>query len=507
MGWIDGVSRASGLDERERNEIEALLDVFRRMRRRNELIDSYYEADVRPKPIGPDTMISQVQLDVDITCHWPKKAVHSLSSLVKFDDFVFDGERDESLDLVLRNCGFASALSRHRVGMLKNGCCFATVGKGADGHAYVRFHSANTATAIMDATTEMMRSGLVIAATSVTEWSKRVAVPVQVNLHMPGEVVVIRRGTTNAERNSWHATRMPLGGDTCLMVPIAYRPTENKPLGSSRIDSTIRDLVDDVLHLRQVLVLSTELYAIPMRYIVGLNSSTFEELKKNPKWALYLNPVFTATRDSRSGNTAELGQLPANSPAALLDLIYTDAKMFASATGVPLNSLGIVQDNPSSAEAIAEGRKDMTDEAQDLIDNQMKPALRQVAILAMMVEHNVESVDGLDESQRSVLARFKNPAMPSISASTDAAMKIASVNPGFAQTSVFYEMVGFDRETIRRIEKEQRMNQSRQSFGSLLANTARDAQSQGTIGERPNGFGMSGNAPREETASNETIGS
>lgn len=35
------------------------------------------------------------------------------------------------------------------------------------------------------------------------------------------------------------------------------------------------------------------------------------------------------------------------------------AKMFSGVTGVPLNILGVVQDNPSSAEAIMTSREDV----------------------------------------------------------------------------------------------------------------------------------------------------
>ncbi len=59
------------------------------------------------------------------------------------------------------------------------------------------------------------------------------------------------------------------------------------------------------------------------------------------------------------------------------------------------------------------------------------------------------------------MPHFKNPAMPSIAATTDAAMKIASVNPAFASTDVFFEMVGFDQATISRVNSQMRMNQAR----------------------------------------------
>ena len=53
------------------------------------------------------------------------------------------------------------------------------------------------------------------------------------------------------------------------------------------------------------------------------------------------------------------------------------------------------------------------------------------------------------------MAHFKNPAMPSVSATADAAMKIAAARQGFAQTDVFAEMAGFDQADIRRIKAQE----------------------------------------------------
>ena len=145
---------------------------------------------------------------------------------------------------------------------------------------------------------------------------------------------------------------------------------------------------------------------------------------------------------------------------------------------MPLNSLGIVQDNPSSAEAISESRHDLIGEAQDMIDGQLTPALREIALLAMMVQANRARVEDLDEVQQSVMPHFRNPAMPSLASTTDAAMKIASVNPAFAGTDVFFEMVGFDRATIARVNSQMRMNRMRDALASqpMLAGRTSDAQ-------------------------------
>ena len=48
--------------------------------------------------------------------------------------------------------------------------------------------------------------------------------------------------------------------------------------------------------------------------------------------------------------------------------------------------------------------------------------------------------------------------MPSMAATADAATKIASADPGFAGTDVYYEMLGFDAATIARIQAQKRRN-------------------------------------------------
>ena len=65
------------------------------------------------------------------------------------------------------------------------------------------------------------------------------------------------------------------------------------------------------------------------------------------------------------------------------------------------------------------------------------------------------NLDGLTAEQKDVMAHFKNPAMPSVAVTADAAIKIAAVRPNFAQTDVFAEMIGFDKADIRRIKAQE----------------------------------------------------
>lgn len=465
VNGLHGLTRASGLASDEADELKELVNVYKRMRTRNETLDAYYEGDVMVRDIGVPILPDDAEVHVDLSCDWARKAVTSLSRLVKFDGYVFDGapdEYDEGLRMVERRCNLRSLFARYKLGVLKKGCAFVTVNNQGTS-ANVRFHSADSGAAIMDLATDRLRSGFVIADTRKTHWSPENQVVTQANFYMVGKRIMLMRDSPS----EWHAERVETPDGAMMMVALVNEPTDTKPLGTSRIGRPVRDLIDDVLRVRLALTISTAFYAIPMRALLGLTDELFKALAEKPKWSTFINPMILTTA-GRGGQVPTPYQFPANSPDALIRLIENDAKMFSGATGVPLNSLGIVQDNPSSAEAIAEARKDLTDTAQDLIDGQLVPAMREVATLVMMVESNRRSVDELDEFQLSVMPHFRNPAMPSIAATADAATKLASVNPAFAQTDEFLRMFGFDNATIARISRQMRTNQARQSFGSLL---------------------------------------
>ena len=74
--------------------------------------------------------------------------------------------------------------------------------------------------------------------------------------------------------------------------------------------------------------------------------------------------------------------------------------------------------------------------------------------MAIAIQNNV-TLKELTEEQQDIVAHFKNPALPSVAASADAAIKIASARQGFAETDTFLEMIGFDKADIRRIKAQE----------------------------------------------------
>ena len=76
------------------------------------------------------------------------------------------------------------------------------------------------------------------------------------------------------------------------------------------------------------------------------------------------------------------------------------------------------------------------------------------ARMALAISNN-QTLEELDPAQADVIAHFKNPSMPSVAVTADAAVKIAGVRQGFAQTDTFLEMLGFSQAEIRRIKAQE----------------------------------------------------
>lgn len=462
MRGLEGALRAKYLKKPQQDALEELLDVHRRVSSRNAELESYYEGDVMARDIGVAVLPPEADVHVSLSCDWPHKAVEALANRSRLRSIGLAGGNDAALSRIMAENALVTEYKRHMIGQLKRGCMFATVTE-LDGRANVRFHGADSAAGIWDELHGRLGSGFVVANRARTRYSRHKPVPVELHLHMPGSITVISRSREN--ENEWSAATEAQPNDRPLMEAFRFCPTDTKPLGQSRITRAVRDLTDDVLRVRLALAVSTAFYAVPQKFLLGLTDEQYDRLMTS-KWSTYIGSVLLTTRDGETGQAPQVGQLASNSPQALIDLIRSDAALFSGATSVPLNSLGIIQDNPSSAQAIEAARADLIDVAADLNETNAE-SLRQVAVMAQAVAAN-KAIGELEDAQRDVLVDFRDPRMSSMSASADAALKAATVDQEFAKTDVYWEMQGFDTATVERIRAQER----RAAGMNLLASSA-----------------------------------
>ena len=360
---------------------------------------------------------------------------------------------------------------------------FATVQRIGDAVA-VRTHTAETAAAIWDVAAQRIAAGFVIADSRRTRWSPSTPVPVQVNLHLPWRVVVL----TQHGAGRWAAASNPTPLDRPMMEAFCFRPTGTKPFGQSRITPAVRYYVDEVQRTLRYMAVSGALYATPKDVLMGLSEAQFKAME-GENFNVMATSLFKATR-SKDGSVPDYRRIQAASPQPYIDSIATYAKLFSGATGVPLNSLGIVQDNPSSAQAIEAQREDICVAAEDCIETN-RESMRNVALMAMAVAEN-KTLDRLTDEQLSVMPDFRNPMRPSLAATADAYVKIASVLDGFAQTREFLRGQGFTPSEVESVRSQLRRAQA-QGAAAASAQAAL-IQSMAKRGQQVNDGGIAGEA-------------
>lgn len=450
MVELSNITNAAGLDAGAKTALEQLVEVYKKHQGTNRMLGQYYECKQPTPSIGIDNIPETV--DIPTRCDWAAKAVTSVSERVRMSGFTFAGDyRDATLERIERMSGLSAGFNRHVASELVHGCMFATVQRIGDSAA-VRTHTAETAAAIWDVSAQRIAAGFVIADSRRTKWSPSTPVPVRVNLHLPGRVVVLSQyapGKWSAEDNN-----TPL--DRPMMEAFCFRPTGLKPFGQSRITPTVRYLVDEVQRTLRYMAVSGALYATPKDILTGVTEDQLKAMSGS-KFSVMVTSLFMATRDN-DGNAPDYKRLQAASPQPYIDSIATYAKLFSGATGVPLNSLGIVQDNPASAEAIAAQREDICVAAEDCIETN-RESMRNIALMAMAVAEN-KTLDALTDEQLTVMPDFKNPMRPSLASTADAYVKIAGVLEGFAQTREFLRGQGFTPSEVESVASQLRRAQA-----------------------------------------------
>lgn len=130
------------------------------------------------------------------------------------------------------------------------------------------------------------------------------------------------------------------------------------------------------------------------------------------------------------------------------------ATQFSAATGLTVTDTGVVNEaNPTSSDAILAQSQTLVSMAEQL-NKGNGDALRTIAMMALAISRGT-TIEALTEEQKDVVAHFKNPAMPSVAVTADAAIKIASARTEFASTDTFLEMIGFSQADIRRIKAQE----------------------------------------------------
>ncbi|PKY92994.1 phage portal protein [Facklamia hominis] len=262
---------------------------------------------------------------------WTTKSVDTLADRLIFREFsndIFD--LNEIFTMNNPDTFYDSAI----LSALIASCCFVYISEDEDGYPRLQVLQANEATGIIDTTTGLLKEGY--AVLEKDEFKR----PKVEQYFEPFKTTIINSKDRTVKVYD-HNSPAP------LLVPIVNRPDAERPFGRSRISRASiywQAYAGRVLERSDV---TAEFYSWPQKYVVG----TSQDSDPLDSWKATISSMLEFTKDE-DGDKPVLGQFNAPSMSPFMEQIRMAAAGFAGETGLTIDDLGFVTDNPSSAEAI-----------------------------------------------------------------------------------------------------------------------------------------------------------
>lgn len=439
----------SNFSTAEMPRLQKLINVFNSHASKNAEKDKYYEGKIALGDVNLGIALPEGFHNLEIGCAWGAKTVDVLAARSKFDGYVgVNGNEVLALDRIVIGNDLIAEYAKACRDELKYGCTFATLSKDNNYGCKIRFHSPQTAAALWDGVKGRVDCGFAIIDTVPDNEDDTLWTPSLINYYTDTSIWVLVR---NGENWSAEEFRHKMGRP--LMEALVWNATSNKPFGRSRIKEPVRRLIDGYVRTIANATIGLEFATSPQKYLLGVTDEQYDVII-NQKFKQYVGSILASTNNPETGEKPTFGQLTQGSITPHVEMIRILATQFSAATGLTVTDTGVINEaNPTSSEAIIAQSQTLIGMAEQLnISN--GDSLRTIALMAIAIAED-KALDALTEEEQDVIAHFKNPAMPSVAVTADAAIKIASSRDGFAKTDTFLEMIGFDKADIRRIRAQE----------------------------------------------------
>lgn len=260
---------------------------------------------------------------------WCAHAVDSLADRIVFREFAEDNfDLNSIYDMNNKDVLFDSAI----VGALISSCDFIYIAPDDEGFPRMQVIDGANATGVIDPITNMLIEGYAVLERDENN------TPTLEAYFQSGSTTYYEGSTERTYKN-----KAPYP----LLVPIIYRPDAMRPFGHARISRACMNIVGSAARTVKRSEIAAEFFSYPQRYALGLSP----DAEPMDKWQAAMSSFMAITSDEE-GETPTLGQFQQQSMAPHTEQLRMFAALFAGETGLTLDDLGFVTDNPSSAEAI-----------------------------------------------------------------------------------------------------------------------------------------------------------
>ena len=309
--------------------IEYLRDKLGSRRRRVLLRYKQYDMKYQGRMVGL-TIPPELRNQYRSTLGWCAKAVDALADRLVFREFAEDNfNLNEIYQMNNPDTLFDSAI----LSALISSCSFIYISPGDDPIPRLQVIDGANATGIIDPITGLLSEGYAVLRRSDEGEADLEA------YFVPGRTDYVEKGKEPYSVSN--SAPYP------LLVPIIHRPDAIRPFGRSRITRSAMYYQSYAKRTLERADITAEFYSFPQKYVVGLS----QDAEPMETWKATVSSMLQFTKDDQ-GDSPKLGQFTTPSMSPFTEQLRTAASGFAGETGLTLDDLGFVSDNPSSAEAI-----------------------------------------------------------------------------------------------------------------------------------------------------------
>jgi hypothetical protein len=455
-----------GLTEREAGYLTKLVQRLGSKQIRNTIRSKYYDAKQTVRHLG--IAIPPHLQSIETVIGWPAKAVDDLEQRIDFDGFVIPGATwsDFGLDVIWSENQLALEASQAHASALKYAVSFVAVLAGdkaaGEPEVIVRPLSAMSSTAIWDPLRRRVEAALSVTAADghgVREFI----------LYTDDRIITVSR-----DYSGWMVDARAHNLKRAPVAVLPFKPNLESPYGKSRISRAVMSITDRAVRTLLRMEVSAEFYSAPQRYVLGAKESAFQDADGNLRtgWEAIIGKLLVAEADPDGDKLPQVGQFPQMTMEPHMGMVRSDAAMFSGETGIPVDTLGIIHDNPSSAQGVMARYQPLIKTAERA---QVPFGIGWVDAAKLAVQVR----DGLSEppdALRLMQASFRPAHLTTIGEASDAMLKQITAIPWIGDSTVALERLGYTQTEIERLLADKQRGQVTSLVGALRQNAAAAVQ-------------------------------
>lgn len=361
----------------------------------------------------------------DATVGWCAKSVDALSDRLVFEGFTDDSDTIGANDIFYENNFDILFDSLIRESMIAS-CAFVHIahGEGVEMMPRLSVLTADNATGVISEFTGLLKEGYAV-------------------LDRDKEGRAILEAWFTPEFTEYYELgklkeREPNPTGYPLLIPVAYRPDAKRPFGHSRISRACMYYQEFARNTLERAEISAEFYSFPQKYVTGLDP----EADPLDSWKASISAMLRFDKDE-NGDSPKLGQFTQQSMSPYTEQLRTAAAMFSGETGLTLDDLGFVTDNPSSAEAIKAAHESLrmtARKAQRTYGN----AFANIGIVSASLRDEYEYSRSLASIMRARWLPVFEPDAAMLSSIGDGAIKVNQAVEGYFTKDTLENLTGIE---------------------------------------------------------------